>query len=277
VLTPGALEVTAIDVGQGDSLLVIGPTGETMLVDAGGPTGAVKETADTTSRFDVGEEVVSPYLWSRRLRRLDVLTLSHGHSDHMGGMAAVMRSFRPRELWVSVDPDSAAYRGLLREAALLGVAVRHLHAGDTLAWSGTRVDVLAPQPVYRNRAAPGNNDSLVLNIRFGRSSALLEGDAEASSEQAMLRNRPLPPVTLLKVGHHGSRTSSTPEFLHAAAPRDAIVSVGKGNSFGHPRAEVIERFAQAGTKLYRTDEFGLTTFLLTRDGQIREVVGAADR
>ena len=120
----GQLEVTAIDVGQGDSLLVVGPTGRAMLIDAGGPTGAAAnaENANGPSAFDIGEEVVSPYLWSRQIRRIDVLVLTHAHSDHMGGMPAVLRNFRPRELWVAVDPDSASYRELLAEAAALGVA-----------------------------------------------------------------------------------------------------------------------------------------------------------
>ncbi len=275
-LTPGELEVTAIDVGQGDSLLLCGPDGRTMLLDAGGPTGAVKETADATSRFDVGEEVVSPFLWSRHIRRLDVLALSHAHSDHMGGMAAVMRNFRPRELWISTDPDSPAFRALLDEAAQLGVTIRHLHAGDTLPWAGTTLDVLSPDPSYKNGFAPANNDSLVLRVQYRKASVLLEGDAEAASERAMVDSGRIQPVTLLKVGHHGSRTSSTDAFVQATAPRDAIVSVGKGNTFGHPRGEVIQRFAAAGTHLFRTDEFGLVTFLLRRDGSIREVLGAVE-
>jgi competence protein ComEC len=130
VSSPGSLEVTAIDVGQGDSIFIVGPQGATMLIDAGGPVGGVTEAAEATSRFDIGEEVVSPYLWSRRFRRLDVIALSHAHSDHMGGMPAVMRNFRPRELWVSIDPNSVAYRALLVEAAQLGVMVRHFYAGD---------------------------------------------------------------------------------------------------------------------------------------------------
>ncbi|WP_242617894.1 ComEC/Rec2 family competence protein [Edaphobacter modestus] len=274
-ITKGTLEVTAIDVGQGDSLLVVSPQGGTILVDAGGPVGGLNESAATTSTFDVGEEVVSPYLWSRRIRRLDVLVLSHAHSDHMGGMSAVMRNFRPRELWVAVDPDSEAYRALLHEAATLGVRVRHLSAGTSLAWSGSQLSVLAPSPRYTNSGEPANNDSLVMRLEYGKASVLLEGDAEASSEQAMLA-RGLTPVTLLKVGHHGSRTSTTPEFFAALAPRDAVVSVGKGNTFGHPRPEVIARIAAAGTRLYRTDEFGLTTFLMNRDGEVRQVLGAGD-
>lgn len=277
VSTPGSMEVTTIDVGQGDSIFVVGPDGATMLVDAGGPVGGVTEAAEATSRFDVGEEVVSPYLWSRRFRRLDVIALSHAHSDHMGGMPAVMRNFRPKELWVSIDPDSEAYRALLVEARQLGVVVRHFYAGTQLAWGGMQVTMLAPETGYTNPGEPVNDDSLVMRMQYGNSSVLLEGDAEAPSERAMLAHGRVTAVTLLKVGHHGSRTSTTQEFLDAAAPKDAAISVGLGNTFGHPRYEVIERIAKTGSKLYRTDEFGLTTFLLGRDGGIREVVGASNQ
>ena len=276
IASPGMMEVTAIDVGQGDSIFIVGPDGSTMLVDAGGPVGAVTEAAEATSRFDVGEEVVSPYLWSRRFRHLDVLALSHAHSDHMGGMPAVMRNFRPRELWVSIDPNSDAYRALLSEAKDLGVQVRHFYAGDQLAWGGMQVTMLAPETGYANPREPVNNDSLVMRMQYGKSSVLLEGDAEAPSEREMLAHGRVAAVTLLKVGHHGSRTSTTQEFLDAAAPRDAVVSVGRGNTFGHPRYEVVERIAEARTKLYRTDQFGLTTFLLGRDGGIHETAGASN-
>jgi competence protein ComEC len=276
IVSPGMMEVTAIDVGQGDSIFIVGPDGSTMLLDAGGPVGGVTEAAEATSRFDVGEEVVSPYLWSRRFRRLDVLALSHAHSDHMGGMPAVMRNFRPRELWVSIDPNSDAYRALLSEAKDFGVQVRHFYAGDQLAWGGARVTILAPETGYSNPLEPANNDSLVMRMQYGKSSVLLEGDAEAPSEREMLAHGRVATVTLLKIGHHGSRTSTTQEFLDAAAPKDAVVSVGRGNTFGHPRYEVIERIAEARIKLYRTDQFGLTTFLLERDGGIHEIVGASN-
>jgi competence protein ComEC len=116
-----------------------------------------------------------------------------------------------------------------------------------------------------------NDDSLVLRLQFGQASALLEGDAEAPSERAMVAaspTLPLGPDTLLKVGHHGSRTSTTPEFLALAAPQDAVISVGANNTFGHPRPEIIQRLADAHARLFRTDQFGLTTFLLSRDGRI---------
>jgi competence protein ComEC len=115
---------------------------------------------------------------------------------------------------VAVDPDSDAYRGLIAEAAELGTTVRHLRAGDDVAWGGTQVKVLAPEASYTNTEVPAKNDSLVLRVECGKSSVLLEGDAEAASEQTMV-TRGLAPVTLLKVGNHGSRTSTTEEFFHA--------------------------------------------------------------
>jgi competence protein ComEC len=266
---PGMLEVTAIDVGQGDSLLVVAPSGAAMLVDAGGPTGGPGQVnAQTAGGFDVGEEVVAPYLWSRRLRRLDVIALTHEHSDHMGGIPAILAAFRPRELWVGVDVPSQAYAAMLAEASRLGVVIRHLHTGDRVAWHGVDVATLEPESGYSNHGTPKNDDSLVLHLQFGRASVLLEGDAEANEEHAMLGERHIQPVTLLKVGHHGSATSSGEEFLTAAAPRAAVISVGRGNPFGHPRGEVVARLAAHGVRLYRTDMFGLTTFLLGRDGSI---------
>jgi competence protein ComEC len=282
------LEVTAIDVGQGDSLLVVAPDGRTMLVDAGGPTGAAAN-AENASRlgsengFDIGEEVVSPYLWSRQLRRLDVVALTHAHSDHMGGMPAVLRNFHPRELWVAVDPDSAPYRALLAEAATLGIRVRHLRAGDHMRWGGVDLSVLAPEPAYANPGPPVNDDSLVMRMQFGRGSALLEGDAEAPSESAMAaaalsgRGLAVGPDTLLKVGHHGSRTSTTPEFLSLVSPQDAVISVGRNNTFGHPRPEVIARLAAEHAHIFRTDQSGLTTFLLSGDGRISVLSAASNQ
>lgn len=266
---PGTLELTALDVGQGDSLLAVNPDGETMLIDAGGPIGS-HGLAETVAAFDVGEQVVAPYLWQRRIRRLDILVLSHAHTDHMGGMPAILDDLRPRELWVGIDPVSPLYSALLAKAASLHIVVRHLHAGERRPWGPVVVDVLAPAATYANLSAPRNDDSLVLHLQFGRASVLLEGDAERPSEDAMLAAGLVTPVTLLKVGHHGSKTSSNPEFLAAAQPAYAIISVGRNNSFGHPRAEVIQRLADMHTRVFRTDEFGLTTLLLTPDGAVSE-------
>ena len=273
--TPATMEVTAIDVGQGDSLLAINPEGSAMLVDAGGPVGR-GGPAEVVSSFDVGEEVVSPYLWSRRIRRVDVVVLSHAHTDHMGGMPAVLRNFRPRELWVGAHPQSELFEALLKEAAELGIVVRHMHAGDRVLWGSVQVTVLGPAASYANPNAPKNDDSVVLRMQYGKASALLEGDAETPSEEAMLAAGLVAPVTLLKVAHHGSRTSTTQAFVDAARPSEAVISVGRRNTFGHPRPEVIGRLAVEGARVFRTDTFGLTSFLMTSDGRIREVVGGVE-
>jgi competence protein ComEC len=274
-LHPGALEVTAIDVGQGDSIFVVSPAGETMLVDAGGPTGRGENAP--ASAWDVGEEVVAPYLWSRRIRHLDVVLLTHAHSDHMGGMSAVLRDFHPRELWISIDPgDSPLFYALLAQARAQHMIIRHLHAGQAFPWSDLEATVLAPEGPYANGGTPINNDSLVVRLDYAQASVLLEGDAEAPSEEAMLANHRIQPATLLKVGHHGSHTSTTPDFLAAVSPLDAVISDGQHNTFGHPSPIVIDRLAASHIRTYRTDRLGATTFLLTPAGGISEASAASN-
>jgi competence protein ComEC len=274
-LHPGALEITAIDVGQGDSIFVVSPSGETMLVDAGGPTGRGENAP--ASAWDVGEEVVAPYLWSRRIRHLDVVLLTHAHSDHMGGMPAILRDFHPRELWISIDPgDSPLFYALLAQARAQHMIIRHLHAGQAFPWSDLQATVLAPEAPYANGGTPINNDSLVVRLDYAHASVLLEGDAEAPSEEAMLANHRVQPATLLKVGHHGSHTSTTPEFLSAVSPLDAVISDGQHNTFGHPSPIVIDRLGAAHIRTYRTDRLGATTFLLTPAGGISEASAASN-
>lgn len=254
----GVLEVTGIDVGQGDSILVVTPQGKTLLVDAGGPTG--EPSSSDTSNFDVGEDVVSPVLWGRNIRRLDAVELTHAHSDHMGGMPAVLRNFRPRQLWVGKNPHFPAYDALLQEAHSLGIEVRSFTAGDSLNFGGVHINVLSPQPDYRPGRRPSNDDSLVIHVQYGHTSALLEGDAQKKSEEAMLPEHL--EANLLKVGHHGSSTSTTPAFLAEVDPQYALISVGHRNPYHHPRPIVLERLQDDHVRTYRTDDLGATSFFL---------------
>lgn len=257
-LHPGVLEVTALDVGQGDSIFIATPDGHTLLIDAGGPIGA---GTSTENNFDVGEDVVSQYLWSRHIRRLDDVALTHAHSDHMGGMPAVLENFRPHALWVGNNPLVPAYRALLATAKANGIAVESWHAGQQFSFGDTQVRVLAPAAGYAPGDQPSNDDSLVLRMAYGQTAVMLEGDAEAPSEQNMVANG-IPPTALLKVGHHGSSTSTTPAFLAAVAPSYAVISAGRHNPFGHPRVSVLDALAAAHVRVYRTDTLGLSTFLL---------------
>lgn len=253
-----ALLVEAIDVGQGDSLLLITPEGKTLLVDGGGFGGGPRQAPQD---FDIGEEVVSPALWARGIRHLDAVALSHAHSDHMGGLPAVLRNFHPDELWVGSNPRFGAYNALLQEAAQLHVSVRSFRAGDEFAFGAAKVQVLAPFRGYQPGIEPSNNDSLVLHMAYGATSVLLEGDAEQPIEDAMLAEQGLQ-STLLKVGHHGSITSTRPEFLKRVAPQWAVISCGLHNRYGHPRQEVLDELQAAHVRTLRTDINGVSCFVL---------------
>jgi competence protein ComEC len=251
---PGVLEITAIDVGQGDSLLIISPQGKTLLLDSGG----VLEQSH--SDFDVGEEVVSPYLWSRGIARLDAVAISHPHADHIGGMRGVIANFRPRELWFGLDSPAPGFIELAATARTFGVALKPRTAGESFDFGGVQVRVLNPQPGAFAANPAQDDESMVLRFQYSNTSALLVGDAHKRIEEILQGENPQ--SNLLKIGHHGSATSSSPEFLNAVAPQFAVVSAGYYNSFHHPRPDVMKRYADLQIRTYRTDLAGAVSFYL---------------
>lgn len=254
--TAGAMEITAIDVGQGESLLIITPEGKKLLLDSGGMPGFSR------SEFDVGEEVTSPYLWQRGIQRLDAVAFSHGHSDHIGGMRAIVANFRPREIWLAPNLPTPLYRELMRTCIEYGVGARLHVAGQQFDWGEAHWEVLSPAEVEQGRRVT-DDSSMVLRVSVGASSALLPGDIHRKVERALPANIK---SDLLKVPHHGSTTSTSPELLDRVVPRWGIISAGVNNQFRHPRPETLDRLEAAHVRTFRTDMIGPVTFYL--DGRV---------
>jgi competence protein ComEC len=256
------LEITAIDIGQGDAFLVVTPGGHTLLLDSGGLLGM------SHSDLDIGEDVVSPYFWQRGLTHLDAAAFSHGHSDHMGGMTAILRNFHPRELWYAPNYPSHEVKALWEAADRLHVARIERHRGEGFDFDGVHFDVLAPTADWELKPRGQDDASMVLRLSYAGHTALLAGDIHKRVEKMLVeesRRRELH-ADLLKVAHHGSNSSSCEEFLDAVRPEYAVISAGIRNPFRHPRPEVIERLAEHRAKTYRTDLFGPVTFYMDAEG-----------
>ena len=258
----GELEFSAVDVGQGDSLFLAFPTGKTLLIDGGGVPAFGRKVK---SKLDIGEDVVSPYLWSRSICKLDAIALTHAHEDHAGGLGALIDNFRPRELWSGAQPDSEVWRNVLEHARRNNVRLVSMQSGGAFEFGGARVEVLSPPPDYAPAAEPKNNDSLALRITYGKRSFLFTGDMEKPMEARLLEEEWPIHADVLKVGHHGSKTSSIEPFLNAVSPEYAVISNGFENSFRHPHREVLERLTAHRAGILRTDQEGLIT--IRTDGE----------
>jgi competence protein ComEC len=245
------------------------PDGTTLLVDGGGRPN-IKQ-ADDESIFErdsrsIGESVVSQYLWSRGIDRVDYILATHADADHIDGLNDVARNFKVRGAIVARtpadDPEYTRFADTMKEA---GVPVEKIGAGDVLRFGDVSARVLWPPPTRDETAPSRNNDSIMLLIRYGEKSFLLTGDIEKEGEAAVLSEGANLKSDLVKVAHHGSKTSSVAAFVAGAHPSLAIISVGRTSMFGHPNKEVVERWRASGAEVMTTGQRG--TISVVTDGQ----------
>jgi competence protein ComEC len=251
-----ALRITFLSVGEGDAAVIRFPGVRVMLIDGGG---------GYRDAFDPGERIVAPYLWAQKIMRVDYVALSHPDHDHFGGLIFIAENFHPREFWTSgVGSDDSSYGRLL--AAMRAAGARELACGSDAparTIGGAAVRCLWPAPGVVERK--DNNSSMAVRISYDGSSVLFTGDLEAKGERELIASGAHLRADVLKVPHHGSATSSSPELIAAVRPRLAIVSDGYLNRFGFPAPAVIARYRAAPAIVLRTD----------RDGAVRVVIGAS--
>jgi competence protein ComEC len=248
----GRLHVTAIDVGQGDAILAVFPGGSTLLVDAGGLAAG--------PAFDIGDRVVAPVIRDAGFRRIDYLALTHGDPDHVGGAGAIVREFRPREVWEGIPvPRAEALTRLRGAAQASGTRWANVYAGSRVVVDGVDVTARHPRPADWERQKVRNDDSIVLELRWYDVSIVLTGDIGRAVEREIAPQFNPARLRVVKVPHHGSLTSSSADFVAALRPTVAIVSAGRNNRFGHPVPEVLDRYRAAGAAVFRTDQDGAVT------------------
>jgi len=259
----GRLRLTFLSVGQAEATLLQFPDHSTMLIDGGG---YLRETG-----LDFGERYLVPALYTLGVKRIDRLVLTHPHPDHVGGLPAVAEQMQIGEFWQgpwASAGDGGDFDQLRSILARRAVPIRQFQAGSLqMAFGGCQLAVMAPPPPDRTSSRDrndGNDSSLVLQVTYGQFRALLMADAGLETERHLLEQHVLQPVTLLKVGHHGSRTASGELFVQAIRPRLALISVGAANRFGLPASETLSRLRRSGAQIYRTDHDG--TVLVDSDG-----------
>ena len=260
-LPRGVLQLTALDCGPGDALFVVLPGGTTMLLDAGSSrTRGAREGGFQGRRWDSGEDIVSPYLWSRGIKRIDVVALTHASTAQLAGLYSVLENFRVSEFWHAPHPETPEYAALLETVADRGIPTRTLMAGDALSIGGASIRVLWPGRDPYSQRASRDDTSLVMRISAGGMNFLLPGDAGSHAEKGILATGEPLVSQVLKVGHYGSKSSTYRDFLARVAPRVAIVSSEAGGGEGNlPNTETLEVLQNVGARIFHTGTDGATT------------------
>lgn len=270
----GRLHIDFLDVGQGDAALIRFPNGETMLVDGGGQINFSRVnlgTEDEPEIFEpdtgtVGEAVVSEWLWENGYSQVDYILATHADADHIQGLSDVAKNFRVRAAIFGRTPmKNAGFAELFSILRKRQVEAVTISRGDILTFGNVKIEVLYPLKDENTESVSDNNHSVVLRIIYGERKFLLTGDIEKETEKELVNAPEYLQADVIKVAHHGSRTSSTEEIINASKAKLSVVSVGQKSPFGHPHAEVVERWKKAGAKLLTTGENG--TISVSTDGQ----------
>ncbi len=273
-LEKGKLRVDFLDVGQGDAALITSPNGTTILIDGGGRPGPFKRDDDegiaVDDRRSVGETVTSEYLWWRGLGEVDYLVATHADADHIDGLNAVAKNFGVRAVLIARTPaKDPEFAKLANSLSSQGIPLRVIGRGDEINVDEVVIEALHPLPSVTPNLASTNNDSVVLKLKYGQRTFLMTADIEARTEKSLLRHPADLAADVVKVAHHGSKTSSIAEFVSATNARFAVISVGKKSMFGHPHTDVVERWKATGATVLTTGKRGTITFL--SDGASLEV------
>jgi competence protein ComEC len=257
----GVLQLTALDCGWGDALFLVLPDGTTMLLDAGGSrTRGAREGGFQGRRWNSGEDIVSPYLWSLGIKKIDVVALTRARLDQIGGLYTVLENFRVGEFWHAPQAETPEYAELLEAVAERGIPTRTLMAGDELSLGDASIRVLWPGPDPPSDRASRNDDSLVMRISAGGMNFLLPGDAGRNEEKGILASGEALQSQVLKVAHYRSKSPASREFLARVAPRVAIISSEAGGGGGDlPNPETLVVLQNAGARIFLTDTDGATT------------------
>ncbi|HEY2961843.1 MAG TPA: DNA internalization-related competence protein ComEC/Rec2 [Pyrinomonadaceae bacterium] len=264
-LPNGMLQVDFLDVGQGDAAVITMPDGRTLLVDGGGRP-EVGDPPLKTDKRSIGEAVVSEYLWWRGLDIVDYVLATHADADHIDGLNDVLRNFTVNAAIVARSPpNDPEYAKFAQTLSTTSTQLATIQAGDVIRFGDVEMHVLWPPAAVHADEPSRNNDSVVLRVSLGKRSILLTGDVEKSAERALGENATELRADVVKVPHHGSKSSSTQGFVAATKAEFAIISVGQHSMFGHPHREVVERWEGIGARVLTTGKCG--TITVTTDGK----------